>query len=84
MTVAWAVARETALNPKIAEILAHLKRLEDELEQEITKTRELRGLGVQGRRVSFGKHVGTINRGFRLVFLPFLRIWSHSTLSSLL
>jgi hypothetical protein len=43
------------MNPRIAEILAELKRLEDELENEVVRGRVLRGFSVEGKRITFEK-----------------------------
>ena len=43
------------MKPRIAEMCAHLLRLEDELEIEVAKGRVLSGFSVKGMRVRFDK-----------------------------
>jgi hypothetical protein len=62
-----------AMNPRIAEIFAHLQRLEDELETEIAKGRLARGFSVKGTRVQFSKATRRLHRGARRSLYRFLR-----------
>jgi hypothetical protein len=61
------------MNPRIAEIFAHIQRLEDELETEIAKGRALRGFSIKGTRVEFEKQASRLHRSLRLGLIPFFR-----------
>ena len=61
------------MNTRIAEIFAHLQRLEDELEIEIAKGRSLRGFSVKGARVRFDRATRRLHRGSRLGLVAFFR-----------
>ena len=55
MILEGAASRRLTMKPRIAEMCAHLLRLEDELEIEVAKGRVLSGFSVKGMRVRFDK-----------------------------
>jgi len=64
---------EPSMNPRIDEIFAHIRGLEEELEAEIKKTRLLRGFTVKGKRIKFEKQVRRDQRRFRLGLREFFK-----------
>jgi len=71
--VEWAASLEPVMNPRIAEIFAHIKQLEEELQTEIGKTRALRGFTVKGKRVRFEKQIERYHKSLRLGLFAFFK-----------
>jgi hypothetical protein len=60
------------MNPKIAELVAHIQELQDELDREIVKRRADFGLNLSGKFIAFEKEALTRQKALRLGIMAFL------------
>lgn len=61
------------MNPRVTEILAHLQRLEEELEAEIAKARGRQGFSLKGRRIEFNPQARRLHKDWRIGLIAFFR-----------
>jgi hypothetical protein len=69
------------VNQRIADILARIQALENELETELQNGRILRGFSIKGKRVEFDQDARKEHRAWRVGLVPFLK---GTTFTSLL